>query len=115
VQAELAGALIAELQRLFNEQLLSELQKRVEAIIDRELPGRVQAIIERELRQRVEAIIDRELLARVLSRPEVSNANKILVDRFTQVFQENLWATARLYPDGDQEKTRPPSPRLYQH
>jgi len=57
VQAELAGALIAELQRLFNEQLLPELQQRVEAIIERELPSRVEAIIERELPSRVEAIV----------------------------------------------------------
>jgi hypothetical protein len=98
VQAELAGLLIAELQRHFNDHLLPDLQKRVEAIIDLELPGRIDAIIDRELPRRVEAIIDRELpgrmatmLGRVLPRPEPSRANKILVDRFTQVFQENLW------------------------
>jgi hypothetical protein len=98
VQTELAGFLIAELERHFNAQLLPELQKRVEAIIDRELPGRIEAIIDRELPGRIEAIIDRELpgrmvamLGRVLPRMEPSNANKILVDRFTQVFEENLW------------------------
>jgi hypothetical protein len=134
VQTELAGVLIAELQRLFNEQLLSELQQRVEAVIERELPVRVEAIVERELpvrveaiverelpvrveaiverelpvrveaiverelRQRVEAIIDSELpgrlatmLSRVLPRKDLSDANKNLVHRFTQVFEENLW------------------------
>jgi len=86
VQTELAGFLIAELERHFNAQLLPELQKRVEAIIDRELPGRIEAIIDRELPGRMVA-----MLGRVLPRMEPSNANKILVDRFTQVFEENLW------------------------
>ena len=86
VQIELAGALVAELQRLFNEQLLSELERRVEAIIDRELPGRVEAIIDREIPQRMAT-----MLGRVLHSKDLSNANKDLVDRFTQVFEENLW------------------------
>jgi hypothetical protein len=49
VQNELAGTLIAELERHFkelerhfNEQLLSELQQQVDAIIDRELPKRLR-------------------------------------------------------------------------
>ncbi len=98
VQTELAGILIAELERHFNEQVLSELQKQVEAIIERELPGRIEAIIDRELPGGIEAIIERELpgrmatmLGRVLHGNEPSNANKILVDRFTQVFEGNLW------------------------
>jgi len=74
VQTELVGILIAELERHFDEQLLPELQKKVEAIIERELPGRMAT-----------------MLGRVLPREELSNANKILVDRFTQVFEENLW------------------------
>jgi len=61
VQTELAGILIAELERHFNERVLSELQKRVEAIIDRELPRRIEAIIDRELPGRIEAVIDRVL------------------------------------------------------
>ena len=44
VQNELAGTLIAELERHFNEQLLSELQQQVDAIIDRELPKRVEVM-----------------------------------------------------------------------
>src|SRR5271170_2130443 len=74
VQTELVGILIAELERHFNEQLLPELQKNVEAIIQRELPGRMAT-----------------MLGRVLPGKELSNANKILVDRFTQVFEKNLW------------------------
>jgi len=31
------------------------------------------------------------ILGRVLPRKELSNANKILLDRFTKVFEENLW------------------------
>jgi hypothetical protein len=95
VRAEIVGALIAELQRYFNDQLLPDLQKRVEAIFDRELPGRLDAIIDRELPGRLDAIIDRELpgrvdaiidrelpgrmatmLGRVLPRPELPNAKK---------------------------------------
>jgi hypothetical protein len=45
VQNELAGTLIAELERHFNEQLLSELQQQVGAIFDRELPKRVEAMV----------------------------------------------------------------------
>lgn len=74
VQTELAGALIAELERYLDEQLLSEVQKRVETIIDRELPGRIRAIIDSELPTK-----------------NPLSANEILVDRFTRVFDENLW------------------------
>src|SRR5947209_5194639 len=55
VKAELVAALVAELERHFNERLLSELQDRVEVIIARELPQRVEAIVARELLERAEA------------------------------------------------------------
>jgi hypothetical protein len=60
VRAEVVGALIAELQRYFNEQLLSELHERVEAIVARELPGRVEEIIDRVLTAKQSHIIDAE-------------------------------------------------------
>jgi hypothetical protein len=65
VKADLVGALVAELERHFNEQLLSELRERVAAIVARELPERVEAIVARELPERVEAIVARELPERV--------------------------------------------------
>jgi len=73
VRAELSGALITELERHFNERLLSELQERVEAIVARELEKR-------------EVGIDR-----VLPTKQSPKDATILGDRFTQVFQENLW------------------------
>jgi hypothetical protein len=111
VQTELVGILIAELERHFNEQLLPELQKKVEGIIERDLPGRVKAIVDRELLGRVEAIIECELpgrmatmLSRVLPPKELSNANKILVDRFTQVFEKNLWGDSETVSGGGSRK-----------
>jgi hypothetical protein len=73
VRAELSGALIMELERHFNERLLSELHERVKAIVARELEKR-------------EAVIDS-----VLSTKQASKYATTLADRFTQVFQENLW------------------------
>ncbi|HEY3619397.1 MAG TPA: class I SAM-dependent methyltransferase [Candidatus Sulfotelmatobacter sp.] len=102
MQTELVGILIAELERHFNEQLLPELQKKVEAIIERDLPGRVEAIIERELPGRMAT-----MLGPVLPGQELSNANKILVDRFTQVFEENLWGDSETVSGWGSRKDSP--------
>jgi hypothetical protein len=64
IRAELAGALIAELERYFNEQVLSDLHKRVEAIVARELPEQVEAIIDRVLTAKQSQIIDHEAYRR---------------------------------------------------
>jgi hypothetical protein len=86
VQPKLAKILAAELQRHFDEHLLPELHRRVEAIVEDRLSERIEAIIDREFQRRREAIIDSEIAA-----TESPTANKILVERFTHVFQENLW------------------------
>jgi len=97
VRVELGEVLVTELERHFNEQLLSELRDRVEAIVARQLSEQVEAIVARELPERVEAIVARELperLEAIIDRvpaKESSKANKILVDRFTDVFQQNLF------------------------
>jgi hypothetical protein len=72
VKAELAEALAAELERHFNERLLPELHARVEALIEEVLDKQVGEHVERALSARVEA-------------------NQALVDRFSRVFQENIW------------------------
>jgi hypothetical protein len=96
VQSAVAGIVASELERRY-EQLLPELRKEVEAILDRELSKRVEAIIGRELSRRIEAAIDR-------TRRASSEANdRVLRDRFTRVFYQNLW--------GDSESVSGPGSR----
>jgi len=75
VRRELAGALIAELERHFNEELLPDLQQRVEEIVTRELDRRMEEIVLQELRG-PEA---------VRCRPDY------LERRFTEVYEKALW------------------------
>lgn len=75
VRGELAGALIAELDRHFNEKLLPDLQQRVEDIVTRKLDRRVEEIVLQEL-GRHEA---------VRCRPDY------LEQRFTEVYEKALW------------------------
>jgi len=86
VQGQTPETLIEELKRQLNEQVLSELEKHLGAIIACELTERIGAILDRELPGRLEAIIHSRVLAR-----QPPNVNKVLVDRFTRVFRENLW------------------------
>lgn len=72
VKAELAEVLAAELEHHLNERLLPELRARVEALIEKVLDERVERRVERALAARMEA-------------------NQALVDRFSRVFQENIW------------------------
>jgi hypothetical protein len=64
VRAEIVGALIAELDRHLNEQLLPDLRVQLEGIVARELQDRVEAIISRELPERIEAIVNKMLPAK---------------------------------------------------
>jgi hypothetical protein len=64
IRDEIVGALIAELERHFNEQLLTELQEKVEAIVVRELPKRVEEIIDRVLIAKQSQIFDGEVYRR---------------------------------------------------
>ena len=86
VQAKLTKGLVAELQRHFDKHLLPELHSRVEAIVEDRLSERIETIINREFQRRRKTIIDSEIAA-----TESPIASKVLVERFTHVFQENLW------------------------
>jgi hypothetical protein len=134
VRDELAGALIAELERHFNQQLLPELHDRVETIVARELEKReamaakiaplvraelsadLFAELERhfnerlsEIEGRVETIVARELEKheRVLPAEPSSKDEMTLYDRFGQVFHQNLWL--------DPETTSGPGSRKDSH
>jgi hypothetical protein len=64
VRAEIVGALIAELERHLNEQLLPDLHAQMERIVTRELQERVEAIVARELPERIETIVNTVLPAK---------------------------------------------------
>jgi hypothetical protein len=85
---ELAGALISELERHFNEKLLPELHERVEAIVAREL----------EKREAVDAP--------VWPANQPSTNGMTLYDRFSRVFHENLWADGETMSGPGSRRTR---------
>jgi hypothetical protein len=98
VRAELVGALVAELERHFNEQLLSELHERVEIIVERELPKRVAAILTSELSQRVEMIIDSVLPSKYL---QIYRPNNIVAGSVPGEYMaaSNTFARDFLHPE----------------
>ena len=98
VRAEVVGALVAELERHFNEQLLSELHERVEAIVARELPRRVEEIIDHVLVTKQSQIIDsegyrrryrpNEIVAGSIAGEYMAASNALALDFFHPAYQE---------------------------